>query len=233
MGETCLNTVIPTSLVMRRCECFYCGVEDEGAVLIDWLFGIKVCEVHREKGERDCRAYLYRQNLVRIKDAMAFPIIKRFLDILAGHPLLRVERTNGSIEDDWCLRLGTYMEAAFFSYSSADRWGIPMYCKRINMNKTVPVINFLRSDLTTGMVLPADWNAIIEGVLDCLVNGIYKADAEAYDYARNHDDSEKIMETSGVATVIYEGRLERVFVGHLDHRPREDGVDKSEEVGEL
>ena len=41
------------------------------------------------------------------------------------------------------------------------------------------------------------------------------------------------METEGVATVIYEGRVERVFVGNLGHRPREDAVDKSEEVGEL
>ena len=42
------------------------------------------------------------------------------------------------------------------------------------------------------------------------------------------------METDGVATVIYEGRVERVYMGgHLGHRPREDAVDKSEEVGQL
>ena len=83
------------------------------------------------------------------------------------------------------------------------------------------------------MNLPADWPAIIEDAIDTLVNGVYKADAEAYDYARNHDESEKIVETSGVATVVYEGRVERVYVGHLGQRPREDAVDKSEEVGEL
>ena len=83
------------------------------------------------------------------------------------------------------------------------------------------------------MNLPADWQTVIEDVIDTLVNGVYKADAEAYDYARNHDESETTAETSGVATVIYEGRVERIYVGHLGHRPREDAIDKSEEVGDL
>ena len=225
MGETCKNTLVPGSLIMRRCECFYCGDKEEGAVLIDWLFGIKVCGVHRPNAERDCRAYLYRENFVRINDAMNYPIIKRFLNVLADHPLLLVERTNGTIDDDWCLRLGSPMEAAFFS--KAERWGVPLYNKRLNLNKTVPIINFLRPDLTTGMVLPADWSAVIEGVLDILNEGVYKADAEAYDYARNHDESEAIAETAGVATVIYEGREERIFIGHLgQYRLRENGTDR-------
>ena len=228
--EVSKNTLVPTSLIMRRCECFYCGAEDTSVVLVDWRFGMKVCRVHRLNAERDCKAYLHRQNFVRIEDAFKIPLLKRFLDVLAAHPLLRVERSNGTIEDDWSLRIGSPMESAFFS--KAERWGVPMYCKRINMNKTVPIINFLRPELTTGMVLPADWHDIIEEVIDCLVNGVYKAEAEAYDYARNHDDSETIVETAGVATVIYEDREERVFVGHLGHRPREDAVDKSEEVGE-
>jgi len=224
MGETCKNTLIPQSLVLRRCECFYCGAEDTGAVLVEYLFGMKVCEIHRPNAERDCRAYLHRQNFVRMEDAKAYLPLKKFLDILAAYPQLSVERTSGEIEKDWSLRMGNYMEPAYFSKS--DRWGVPMYCKRINMNKTVPIINFLRPEITAGMVLPADWSAIIEGVLDTLEEGVYKTDAEAYDYARNHDESEKIVETSGVATVIYEGRVERVFVGHLDYRPREDGVEK-------
>jgi len=230
MEEVSKNTLIPESLIMRRCECFYCGVEDTDVVLVDWRFGIKVCEVHRANAERDCKAYLHRQNFVRIEDAFKIPLLKRFLDILAAHPLLRVERTNGIIEDDWSLRIGSSMEPAFFS--KAERWGVPMYCKRINMNKTVPIINFLRPEIKEKMNLPDNWHAIIEDAIDTLVNGIYTAEAEAYDYARNHDDSEKIVETEGVATVIYEGREERVFVGHLGYRPREDGVEKSEEVGE-
>ena len=39
--------------------------------------------------------------------------------------------------------------------------------------------------------------------------------------------------TNSVTAVVYEGRVERVYVGHLGQRPREDAVDKSEEVGEL
>jgi len=224
MGETCKNTLIPTSLVLRRCECFYCGAEDEGAVLVEYLFGMKVCKIHRPNAERDCRAYLHRQNFVRMEDAKAYPQLKKFIDILVSHPQLSVERTCGEIEKDWSLRMGNYMEPAFFSKS--ERWGVPMYCKRIKMNKTVPIINFLRPELTTGMVLPADWSAIVEDVIDCLANGVYKADAEAYDYARNYDESETITETAGVTAVVYEGHVERVFIGHLGYRPREDGVEK-------
>jgi len=214
---------------MRRCECFYCGAEDTYSVLVDWRFGMKVCEIHRPNAERDCRAYLHRQNFVRIEDAMEIPALKTFLDILAAHPLLRVERTNGTIDEDWSLRIGSPMEPAFFS--KADRWGVPMYCKRINMNKTVPIINFLRPEISTGMMLPADWSAIVDGVLDILADGVYKAEAEAYNYARNHDDSETIAETAGVATIIYEGREERVFIG--EGRPRENGTDRTNGVEEI
>jgi len=228
MGETCKNTLIPESLIMRRCECFYCGAEDAGVVLVDWRFGMKVCEIHRPNAERDCRAYLHRQNFVRIEDAMEITALKKFLDVLAAHPLLRVERTNGTIDEDWSLRIGNIMEPAFFS--KGERWGVPMFCKRINQNKTVPIINFLRPELTTGMVLPADWHAVIEGAIDILKEGVYKAEAEAYDYARNHDDSETIAETVGVATIIYEGREERVYIG--EGRPRENGSERVEEIGD-
>jgi hypothetical protein len=216
---------------MRRCECFYFGAEDTGVVLVDWRFGMKVCEIHRPNGERDCRAYLHRQNFVRIEDAFEIPALKKFLDVLAANPLCRVERTNGTIDEDWSLRIGNIMEPAFFSYSSSERWGVPMYCKRINQNKTVPIINFLQPEISTGMVLPADWHAVIEGAIDILKEGIYKADAEAYDYARNHDESETIAETAGVAAIIYEGREERVFIG--EGRPRENGTDRTNGVEEI
>jgi len=219
---------------MRRCECFYCGAEDTGVVLVDWRFGMKVCEIHRPNAERDCRAYLHRQNFVRVEDAMEIPALKTFLDILAAHPLCRVERTNGTIDEDWSLRIGNIMEPAFFSYSSSERWGVPMYCKRINQNKTVPIINFLRPEISTGMMLPADWHAVIEGAIDILKEGVYKAEAEAYDYARNHDESETIAETAGVAAIIYEGSTERIFVGHLgEGRPRENGTDRTNGVEEI
>ena len=240
MGETCKNTLIPTSLVMRRCECFYCGAEDTGAVLVDWRFGMKVCGLHRPNAERDCRAYLHRQNFVRIEDAMKIPALKKFLDVLAVHPQLVVERTNGTMDDDWSLRIGSPMEPASFS-KNEERWGVPLYNKRLNLNKTVPIINFLRLDINGRMTLPADWHAIIEGVIDTLKEGIYKADAEAYDYARNHDDSEIITETAGVAGIIYEGREERIFVGHLvdetqqaitQSRPCETHSSGTEEVGD-
>ena len=232
MGEPCKNTLEPTSLIMRACACFYCGAEDKCVVLIEYSFGMKVCRAHKPLAERDCRAYLHRHGLVHLKESTRNTELGRFLDILKAHPSLLVERTNGTIEDDWSLREGNHFEPAFFSRTE-DRWGVPLYCKRINMNKTVPIINFLRPDINNRMTLPADWQSIIEGVLDILNEGVYKADAEAYDYSRNHDESETITETPGVATIIYEGREERIFVGQ--GRPRENGTDITtitEEVGD-
>ena len=234
MEEICKNTLVPQSLVLRRCECFYCGAKDTGSVLIEYLFGMKVCETHRLNAERDCKAFLHRENLVRITDAFKVPALKRFLDILAAHPFITVQRTSGDIEDDWCFREGTFYEPAFISQSLEGQWCIPTYCPRIKQNKNVPIIDFLRSEINGKMNLPVNWLAIIEDAIDTLVNGVYKAEAEAYDYARNYDESEKIVETEGVATVIYEGRVERVFVGgSKPSRPREDAVEKSEEIGPL
>jgi len=233
MEEICKNTLIPQSLVLRRCECFYCGADDTGAVQIVYLFGMKVCETHRTNAVRDCRAYLYREKLVRIEDAFKIPALKLFLDILMAHQFITVQRTSGDIEDDWCFREGTFYEPAFISQSLGGQWCVPTYCPRIKQNKNVPIINFLRTEINNKMNLPVNWHAVIEDAIDTLVNGVYKTDAEAYDYARNYDESEKIVETDGVSTVIYEGQVERIYVGHLGIRPREDGVDKSEEVGNL
>ena len=127
MEEICKNTLIPTSLVLRRCECFYCGAEDTGAVLIEYLYGMKVCETHRANGERDCRAYLHRENLVRVEDALKIPAIKSFLDILKAHPFITVQRTSGDIEDDWCFREGNFYEPAFFF----SKFGGTMVCPNI------------------------------------------------------------------------------------------------------
>ena len=236
MDEVCKNTLVPTSLIMRRCECFYCGAEDTGAVLVEYLFGMKVCDIHRQTAERDCRAYLHVQKLVRVKDAFKLPALKCFLDILAGHPRLAVQRTSGDIEEDWCFREGSHYDPAFLSKSAEGRWGVPMRCPRTNLNKTVPIINFLRDDITAKMVLPADWFTMIEKTLDCLEEGIYKAEAEAYETARNHDDSETIVETAGVSTVVYEGRMERVFLGLGQTHSREngsDGIEKFEDPASL
>ena len=234
MEEICKNTLVPQSLVLRRCECFYCGADDIGAVQIVYLFGMKVCGTHRANAVRDCRAYLYREKLVRVEDAFKIPALKLFLDILMAHPCITVQRTSGDIENDWCFREGTFYEPAFISQSLEGQWCVPTYCPRIKQNKNVPIINFLRTEINNKMNLPDNWQIVIEDAIDTLVNGVYRAEAEAYDYARNHDESEKIVETDGVATVIYEGHIERVFVGgHLGHRPREDAVDKSEEVGNL
>lgn len=231
MEEICKNTLVPQSLVLRRCECFYCGAEDTGVVVIEHLFGMKVCDTHRINAKRDCKAYLHRENLVRVNDAFRTPALKCFLDILVAHPFIAVQRTNGDIEYDWCFREGHFYDPAFLSRSAEGKWSVPTHCRRTNQNKNVPIINFLRPEINGKMNLPDNWQAVIEDAIDTLVNGVYKADAEAYDYARNHDESEKIVETEGVATVIYEGRVERVFVGNLGHRPREDAVEKTEEVG--
>ena len=236
MSEPCKNTLVPTSLIMRRCECFYCGAEDTGVVLIEHLFGMKVCNNHRKTAERDCCAYLHRENLVQVRDAFKVPALKWFLDILAAHPRLAVQRTSGEIEEDWCFREGHRFEPAFLSKNAEGRWGVPMYCRQTNQNKTVPIINFLRPDLNGKMMLPEDWQSIVEDVITCLVDGVYKADAEAYDYARNQDDSETIVETDGVAAVIYEGRVERVFTGLGQTRPRENasaGIEKFEDPASL
>jgi hypothetical protein len=233
MDEICKNTLVPQSLVLRRSECFYCGAEDTGIVIIEHLFGMKVCDTHRINAERDCKAYLHREHLVRVKDAFTIPALKLFLDVLAAHPCIAVQRTSGDIEYDWCFREGHFYDPAFLSRSAEGKWCIPTYCPRIKQNKNVPIINFLRPEINGKMNLPDNWHAIIEDAIDTLVNGVYTAEAEAYDYARNHDDSEKIVETEGVATVIYEGRVERVFVGNLGHRPREDAVEKVEEIGDV
>jgi hypothetical protein len=202
---------------------------------------MKVCATHGPNAERDCRAYLHRQSLVRIGDAIKLPILRKFLDVLASHPQIRIERSSGEIEDDWSFRAGSFLEPAFFSLSSSKRWCVPMYNKRLNLNKSVPIISFLQTEINTGMNLPADWSAIIEEVIDTLTAGVYASESDAYEYARNYDESERIAETMGVATIVYEGHEERIFVGHLideaqqavtQIRPRENGTDRTEEIGD-
>ena len=239
MGETCKNTLEPTSLIMRPCACFYCGAPEAGDETVDHMFGIKCCKTHRSRAKRDCNAYLHRAGHVLLEDAWINPVLKRLLDVLASNAL-SVERSNGTVEDDWSLQQNNPFIHVHISRVEGV-WSMPVECKRINLYKIVPLMNFLRADLVAKMKVPADWHSIVESAMDTLVDGVYRADAEAYDYALNHDEAQTIAETSGVATIVYEGVEQRVFVGHLideaqqaatQSRPRENGTERTEEVGD-
>jgi hypothetical protein len=232
MGETSKNTLEPTSLIMRVSACFYCGGSEAGAETVDHMFGIKCCKTHRSRAKRDCNAYLHRQGHVLLEDAWSNSSLKRLLEILQENAL-PVERTNGTVEDDWCLQtVNSFIHIHLSRIEGV--WSLPVQCKRIKLYKFTPLMNFLRPDIVAKMKVPADWHLILESAMDTLVDGVYKTDAEAYDYARNHDESETIAETPGVTTILYEGSEQRIFVGHLidEARPRENGTDRAEEIGD-
>jgi hypothetical protein len=220
MEDPCRNTFEPISLVMRKMECFYCGAENTGSKTVDRLYGIKHCRIHEIVAVRDCNAYLQRQGHVRIDDAFKNAAISRFMMVIKDNPTFPVERSDGSIENNWSLETDSWESRAYISKNVDGKWSIPVKKNTENLYKYVPIINFLKPEIAGKMLLPAAWHQVIEDTLETLIDGVYKADQEAYEKALNLDSS-PLHEIDGVHVTEFEGRAVRIMLPKIDEAPSE------------
>ena len=167
----------PSTLVMRRPECFYCETEsaNDERTLSD-TFGIRYCELHRASAKRDSNAYLHEQKRVKT------------LDVLEGHPVLSpflislqtettIQRSDGTWDNNWVLQDQCYHRHTTLLKMDGV-WHIPMMHKHDDLIKLISLPNFFTEEFVchNPTRLSSFEQEDLQRVLDV---GIYVADYEA------------------------------------------------------
>jgi hypothetical protein len=212
MSDPHFTALEPVRLIMRKMECMYCFKEDTCSVLIEYNFGLKVCDEHKPNAERDCKAYMHEHKSVRIRDAHQHPVLGRFLSMLNELGTFCVERSDLTIDPGWrVMQDDEHWDPIFIKYDIS--WCIPTFIKQgsSRITKLVPIINFLNPVIH---VASSELRTCIEEVLDCLNDGIYRAEAEEFLTAKEQDRVGTVAEIEGVQSIFYEGQSTRVYFTH-------------------
>jgi hypothetical protein len=213
MSDPHFTALEPVSLVMRRMECMYCFAPDTDTILIESLFGLKVCDSHKAAGVRDCKAYLHKKKLVRLRDAFKHPVVGRFLTAVKEMGTFNVERSDLTIQPGWTLRKENVWAPAFLQ-GADDRWRIPVTVGVYPdiIDKNVPIIGFMNPDICPDST--PEFRTLIEETIDCLREGIYSKEFEEFELAMSQDRVGSVTELQGVAQVLYEGSAVRIYFPH-------------------
>jgi len=199
---------------MRAAICDYCAGPEKKNALIEHLYGIQACVEHYPLAQRDCKADLARNGMVRYKDAVLVSECAKVLDILASLNGFNVKRTSGDIESNWYVRsTSDIFEPAFLTCHEGvwyipccnDKAGTPKYVK-----KGIPLSWFLTSDL--GCTLPPEFPTLCEAALKVLERGVYKAELDAYNAHVIHTKPSKVEEHPAVGKAMMpDGQIVRAL----------------------
>ena len=191
---------------MTRAECFYCFEKDEESspnpTMIHYNFGLRHCEKHKAAGERDCRAYMYREGMVRFKDAMKHACFQAFVRHLEELPNgFPVRRSNGELQNGWKLQKEITRIDPIFVLKIRGFWAITVE-KDMTIQKNIPLTHF------EGIV-PQD---VLDECIKLFASEIYKKDNEEYEAYLNRDVSNEVEDIKGIVNGIYDGRPCKVLV---------------------
>ena len=198
--------LLPTSLIMRTNECFYCDTEsinDEKTVGHD--FGIRYCTTHRADAIRDSNAYLHAANLVRTQHALDHPVLGSFLSLLKMP--VHIRRTSGIIEGGWLLQHEPWSVYTTLRSTNDSEWSVPMIHPTYEIMKYVPLSCFQQEDVK--ILNDSAISDQIPLIQKLLVEGLYKADYDSYCL---EEPTYVVKETQGVIPIVANGRVGRVYM---------------------
>ena len=198
--NACLN---PRSLVMTRCECFYCfAIPDTHVVEIEYNFGIKACDNHKEAAIRDCNAYQHRMKFISLRQATTHPKLKPFFDCLPS--TFPVKRTSGLIEDDWTLNLGVFPITEYLGFDKIkDGWVIPVMKKSAGICKKILLSDFIQPEILAK--LPVDFSTKLGDFIVILNHGVYAEDNAIYEKIMNDPNLADVPDIPEIHTVLLNG----------------------------
>ena len=163
----------PQRLVLVPLQCFYCGhaEHDEiGDYTGEWrichLFGLFHCAMHQAAAERDCKAYMRSQGIVRICDARTHPTLGPFLAALGN--TIPVLRSSGAVDMDWFIPYVDEIPIIRRSNTSGE-WGFNL--ANPTSTKFVPLSQF--RDPRVAPHLKQEARNLLDEVESLLVQGFY------------------------------------------------------------
>jgi hypothetical protein len=174
------------------------------------MFGLKCCNRHYDAARRDCRAYMHREGLVRLKDMMEFTCFNNFIRYVDALPDgICVRRSSGELQKGWKVSMDEFGSTRFLSYMK-DATGKSDWCIYLvydNLCKYVQLRQYTYEN--------------IPEILKVLNGGVYKKDEEEYQIALNQDAPKEVEEAEGVYTVIHNGAVGRIFIPGDTDKPVE------------
>lgn len=198
-----MAALLPSSLVMRTTECFYCENEYENDEQTDGRFGIRYCSTHKEAAKRDSNAYLHQHKRVKLRDALDHPVLGPFLAHCTTNTYIR--RSNGEVQGQWILQEEQWGDQKLIQWQDGS-WYIPMVHPGIKVTKSVALDIF--EDARVASLNPPSLGVQVPVIQALLDEGVYKADYEA------HLAAGPVIvrpETVGITQCIVNGQIARVF----------------------
>lgn len=168
MSEDPLRTsaLVPGSLRMRVCACFYCGsTQDYTDTCIEWLWGIRACADHKEWAERDCRAECHRIGAVPLPWVRTIPRLAPLLEQLKDRSL-NVRRTSGELQSGWKLAPTSYLEGECIQKIQGE-WTLPLRNYDEELVKRVSFEDIVDEN-------PDLDRAVFDDALDAISHGIFR-----------------------------------------------------------
>ena len=218
MENPAFSCLVPRSLVMTTVNCFYCGHSESRFIQINHLIGLKACELHRQSAERDCKAYMHEQKMVRFEDAYEHPVLGRFLTVLRELQSFPVIRSSGEIQPGWKFKNDTYGDDTCIA-ADASEWKVPVRLPNpvreslTDIQKFTPIANFLLPQIYQQIQgLPDDFEALIKQTLFCLIDGIYTKEYEEVKAIQFLKCQDEIPEIDGVYPVQLGDSVVRVMI---------------------
>jgi hypothetical protein len=162
--------------------------------------GLKTCAVHNGWANRDCNAWLAKEQVVRLSDAWRHPRLRPFLEAAAEG--FSVRRSNGFVESGWFIQKQiTFLYPPMIRYYAGE-WHIPCYLGHID--KMVPLSQFIEfgsEDMREAALI----------AISTLDAGIYSKDyADHMEYFQSGVDI--VAELPEVGVADFEGQRVRVWL---------------------
>ena len=199
------TTLLPSSLVMRACACFYCEKEYENDErTVGDHFGIRYCADHKAAAKRDSNAYLHETGRVKMSFALEHPVLGSFLNALTSDTHIR--RTSGAVEGRWTLQQERWSDDKALALQNGE-WYVPMIHRATETTKGVSIRSLL--DERIASLNDASLAAQIPEVLTVLETGVYAADHAAFLAA---GVPAVVKETASVVPIFANGTVGRMFV---------------------
>jgi len=170
-------------------------------VTIQYLFGILACSDHKEWAVRDCNAYMHKNNMVKIKDAMKIPGLAECLAELnevGERGDLIVQRSNGDIEKGWSVVNTSY--DCLIVNEKINEWTINM--TNGTVQKYVPLRWFLDSRVPVS-------HEHVKRSIDVLTKGVYKNDY--FKQLEHSMEAKDVVELPCIGKAILNGQVVRAL----------------------
>lgn len=200
------DSLIPRSLVLTPQECFYCHNRDEDNlhwVEVDRMFGLKTCKDHVDRANRDCKAFMHKNKIVQIRDAIKDQNIKNLFDYLGSN--IKVIRSNGNIDDGWKINIRNCDHIPYIKCYKGS-WSI-MLEKENGFDSIVKNVN-IESFLNPELKYAEDNNfkILIEKAISSLDGGLYIEHFISQPKPNEYYDDDCIVNT------VFKGRPVRMYI---------------------